>query len=140
MADVQRQFQYFADPRGDAEQDAKEEVAGQRAEVVVDEVGKAGAGGGGQQAAQQGVYPQAFAQAQVLGAVVVVAGDDAGAKQPDGGYGGVEERGGQGERRHLVFGAVVVEQRCAGFACPDEAERGGGEHGEAEVAEDGDAL
>ena len=47
VADVQRQFQYFPDPRGDAEQDAKEEVAGERAEVVVDEVGKSGAGGGG---------------------------------------------------------------------------------------------
>ena len=75
-----------------------------------------------------------------MGAVVVVAGDDAGAKQPDGGYRRVEERRWQGERRHLVFDTVVVQQRRAGFARPEEAERGGGEHGEAEVAEDGDAL
>ena len=140
MADVQRQFQYFPDPRGDAEQDAEEEVAGERAEVVVDEVGEFGAGGRAQQATQQRVYPQAFAQAQVLGAVVVVAGDDAGAKQPDGGNGGVEQRGWQGERCHLVFYAVVIQQRRAGFAYPEEAEQGGGEHGKAQVAQDGDAL
>ena len=93
-----------------------------------------------QQAAQQGVHPQPFAQAQVLGAVVVVAGDDAGAEQPDGGNRRVEQRRRHRKRRHLVLSAVVVEQRRAAFVRPDEAKRGGGEHGEAQIAQNGDAL